>query len=399
MKRTFRFFFLALALIACQPQTSASVRIVDGQNVLSVQPQSQNAAAVIASAGLALGPADKLYYNGFEVPSGYSLPPNANGVLQIRRAVEVTLVGPKGQMKFQSAALTVGQAVAENGLTLFANDFLSPLPQTPLTAPLTVTYRPARNLTISLDGASQTIKSAALTVGQALTEAGLPLIGLDYSLPAESKPLPATGRIKIVRVSESFSLQQKPVPFKTQYQTSDELELDTKKVLQAGEPGLAVVRTRVRTEDGKQVSSQEESEAIVRPPVDEIMGTGTKVVLHTVPGSKPPLQYWRAVSMYATWYSPCHSGGSKCSYGTVSGLPLQHGVVAMVRANYDAMQGQRLWIPGYGSATIGDVGGGKPGTLWIDLGYGDDDPGPRLEGWVTVYFLAPVPQNILYVMQ
>ena len=214
--------------------------------------------------------------------------------------------------------------------------------------------------------------------------------------------MPANGKIKVVRVVESFSLQQKPVPFKTQYQLTDQLELDKQNTLQAGEPGLAVTRIRVRTEDGKQVSSESEAETVVRPPVDEIVGTGTKIVLRNIPGSKPPVQYWRAVSMYATWYSPCHSGTSKCSYGTASGLPVQHGVVAMTLANYNAMEGQRLYIPGYGSATIGDnpgPNGGMPGTLWIDLGYADDDPGIRLEGWVMVYFLTPVPASPMYVMQ
>ena len=144
MKRI-HLLMLALALISCQPQTStpAAIRIIDGQTVLSVQPTSQNAAAILADAGLTLGPADKLYFNGFEVPADYTPSPGAGGTFQIRRAVEVTLVTPDGQTKFQSAALTVGQAVAGNGLTLYANDFLSPLAGTPLTAPVTVTYRPA----------------------------------------------------------------------------------------------------------------------------------------------------------------------------------------------------------------------------------------------------------------
>jgi uncharacterized protein YabE (DUF348 family) len=391
---------LALALISCQPQAQVTtIRIVDGQNILTIQPTSRNPAAIIAEAGLALGPADKIYYNGVELPTEYSLPPGASGIFQIHRAVEVTLLTPDGKTTFQSSAPTVGQAVAQTGIMLYADDFLSPPAQTPLTAPLTVTYRPARELTISLDGTSITVKSSALTIGQALAQAGIALIGLDYSLPAESKLLPANGQIKVVRVTESFSLQQKPVPFKTEYQTSDELELDTQNLLRAGEPGLAVIRVRVRTEDGKQVSSQTEAETTVRPPTNEIIGTGTKISLHDIPGSKPPVQYWRAVQMYATWYSPCHSGTSKCSYGTASGLPVQRGVVGMIRANYNAMAGQKVYIPGYGTATIGDIGSGMPGRPWIDLAYADNDPGDRLEGWVTVYFLAPIPANPMYVIQ
>jgi hypothetical protein len=45
------------------------------------------------------------------------------------------------------------------------------------------------------------------------------------------------------------------------------------------------------------------------------------------------------------------------------------------------------------------VGGGFPdGRLWIDLAYSDDD-WVAWHGYVTVYFLTPVPANILYVLQ
>ena len=175
--------------------------------------------------------------------------------------------------------------------------------------------------------------------------------------------------------------------------------MDTQNILQPGQQGLAVTRIRTRLEDGKAISTETEDETIVQPPVSQIVGTGTKATLHTVPGSKPALQYWRAISMFATWYSPCHSGTSKCSYGTASGLPVMRGVVGMIRANYNAMQGQQLYIPGYGKAVIGDIGAGTSQGPWIDLGYADDDPGTRLEGWVMVYFLAPIPPNILYIIQ
>ena len=369
--------------------------------MIALQPKSANAAAIVAEAGFKLSPADKLYYNGFELPADFSLPSGANGTLQIRHPQQVTLVTPDGSSTFETTAQTVGQAVAASGLTLYVNDFLSPPAQTPLDGddPVTITYRPARELTISLGETTITVKSSAKTVGQALAEAGIPLIGLDESVPAESKPVPANGKIKVIRVAETFSLQQKPVPFQIEYQTTDTLDLDTQNIIQPGAPGMAVTRIRVRLEDGKEVSSETEDESIVQPSVSQIVGTGSKITLRTVPGSKPPLQYWRAVSMYATWYSPCHSGTSKCSYGTASGMPVMRGVVGMIRANYNAMQGQPLYIPGYGKAVVGDIGAGTSQGPWIDLGYADDDPGDRLEGWVLVYFLTPVPPNILYVIQ
>jgi len=112
------------------------------------------------------------------------------------------------------------------------------------------------------------------------------------------------------------------------------------------------------------------------------------------------IEYWRAVEMFATSYSPCRLGvPDLCSNTTASGLPLQRGVVGTIRSWYNVMNGQQLYIPGYGFAVIGDLGAGYPdGRPLIDLGYGDDDYIPW-HSWVTVYFLPPVPDSIIYILK
>ena len=73
---------------------------------------------------------------------------------------------------------------------------------------------------------------------------------------------------------------------------------------------------------------------------------------------------------------------------------------------YNALAGQQLFIPGYGHATVADVGGGSiieknlgvARTKWIDLGYSDND-WQEWGTWVTVYFLAPAPASIPYLLQ
>lgn len=396
MTKRIAWLLLTLALVSCQPQAATIVHIIDGQNVVTLQPASQTPAALVAQAGLVLSPADKIYLNGFELPTDYVLPQGGTYTLQIRRAVEITLLTPDGQSTFQTAAATIGQALTQRGIQLYAADFLSPPAEAAVNGPLTVTYRPARDLTVSVDGNSITVKSSAQTVGRALAEAGIALLGLDISLPGEAEGVPGDGQIKIVRVAESVVLLEKAVPNQIEYQMSDQLELDTQNLLQAGEPGLAVSRVRIRTEDGQEVSRETEPETLVKPPVNRIVGLGTQVVVRTVDG----LQYWRAVRMYATSYSPCRSGvPDRCYTGTASGLPAQKGVVAMKRAWFNAMRGQQVYVPGYGVAVIGDVGGGFPdGRPWIDLAYSDDD-WQNWSGWVTVYFLTPVPANIIYSMQ
>jgi len=399
-----RFLWLSLGflLLSCQAQsTKTLIYLLDDDKVLTLQVDSNTPAAILAQAGVraegplaALSPADKIHFNGVDLPADFSLPPGGPYTLQIRRAHKLTLVTPDGQTSFETTAATIGQALAQTGLQLYASDAIEPALETPLKADSTVTYRPAREITFSVDGETVAVKSSALTVGQALASAGIPLLGLDKSLPAESDPLPADGQIRVVRVNEVVSLVEKSIPFSKKYEYSADLAVGTQKVLQAGEAGLMVSRVRVRYEDGVEVERTTEAETLTRQPKESIVSLGTLVTVQTldVPGGQ--IQYWRAVQMYATSYSPCRSGTSKCSSGTASGIPVRRGVVAMTRAFYNQLAGTQVYVPGYGVAVIGDVGGGFPdGRLWIDLGYSDED-WQNWGGMVTVYFLAPAPASI-----
>jgi 3D (Asp-Asp-Asp) domain-containing protein len=237
-------------------------------------------------------------------------------------------------------------------------------------------------------------------VGQALAESGFPLIGLDTSLPVETAPLPENGQIQVVRVVETVALTQKTIPFSTRTELSADLELDQQALLQGGEPGLAIARLRNRSEDGVQVSQQSESESVIRPPQDRILGIGTKIVIRTTTVDGVNIEYWRVLRMFATSYSPCRSAtpDGRCMFGTSSGMPVQKGVVAMQYYWYLLFGFEHLYVPGYGNAIVGDVGGTNlSSNYWIDLGYSDSDFVGWSE-WVTVYFLTPVPANPGYIL-
>ena len=147
-----------------------------------------------------------------------------------------------------------------------------------------------------------------------------------------------------------------------------------------------------------EISRVTENESVVRPPKKRVLGYGTKVEIKIAAVDGVQIEYWRAVQMYATSYSPCRSGTSSCSYGTSSGIRLTKGIVALRYSWYLNMGGQQLYVPGYGYATVGDVCGGCVGKPWIDLGYDEDNYQPW-SSWVTVYFLTPVPANILYALE
>jgi len=380
--------------IGCQPATLPTVTIIDDGIPITFQTNERIPIALIEQANMTLNENDRVLFKGSSVALDQPITENPIE-LQIRRAVTVTIVTPNGEQKFQTSAFTVGEALQEAGIPLLADDKVDPPANTSLNGSITIKYVPPRWLTVTADGKSMQIQTSARTVGEALAEAGIPLLGLDYSLPPENEALPPNGQIKVVRVNESVVLVQKPIPFETELIASSEVPLDQTQILSPGENGLSVERARVRYEDGLEVSRVTEGESVVRTPKNRTLAYGTKVEIKEAVVDGVTIEYWRAVQMYATSYSPCRLGTDTCGSTTASGKQLQKGVVALRTDLYRSLQGQPLYIPGYGYATVEDACGGCTGQPWIDLGFSDND----YETWhsvVTVYFLTPVPQVIIY---
>jgi len=402
MKPT-RFILLAgitFLLAACQQKSSLVTIFADGQ-IFSLRNTRGTPADLLAVAGITLGRDDRVLSLGRPIPLELALPDSKPCTITVRRAVAMTIFAPDGQQTIQTSALTVGEALAEAGFRLYTTDRIDPPAETPVRDGMSAIVQPGREIVVTMDGTQVRVRSAANTVGQALAETGIPLIGLDTSHPGESAPLPEDGRIRVVRRVESVALIQKTIPFSTRSELSADLEIDQQALLQGGESGLAITRLRTRSENGVKVSQVSESESVVRPPLDEILGIGTKIVIRTAVVDGVSIEYYRALQLMTTSYSPCQSAtlDGRCSYGTSSGLPVQRGTVAMVYTWYLAFGYDKLYIPGYGYATVGDVGGGYPpgNHYWVDLAWTDAEYQPMM-GWTTVYFLTPVPQNLVYVL-
>lgn len=380
-------------VIAVQRAATIQLR-ADGQ-LYTLTSGEKDLGALLARWGLTLGPDDQLLLAGQPVNLNDPLPDAALIALELRRPHLITLNVDGGTQQWHSAAATLGAALAEHDLALSPADYLSPPAETRLDGGLSATLVRARPLSIRLAGQTLQLHSAAASVGEALAQAGIALQGEDYSEPAEDHPVPPDGAIRVVRVTESVQLLQEIVPHETRWQPDDTAELDAQSVVQLGQDGVQAARVRVRYEDGQEVSRQTEAERLLVPPVEQINGYGTKIVIRTAVVDGVTIEYYRAVQVFATSYSPCRSGvPDRCYHGTSHGLPVKQGVVATWYNWYIALGGHTVYIPGYGSAVIADVGAYRDRSVpWIDLAYTDD----AYVGWaqyVTMYFTTPVPPDM-----
>ena len=393
------FYVLAFVfcLFACQPKILPTVTIIDNDNILTLRTDERLPSALLKQAGITLSPNDRILLNGLSMGLDQAIT-DAPITIQIRRAITFTVVTSEKEKRLRSSAFTLGAALQEASFWLHAGDKIALQLNAPIRNGMKIELPSPRQLSVSVDGKILQIQSSARTVGEALTEAGIPLVGLDYSLPAENELIPSDGQIRVVRVMESVLLTQSAIPFESDFQASADVPLDQTRIIQLGEAGLTVQRTRIRYENGTEISRTSEEAKMVRPPKTRVLGYGTKIEVKTATVDGVSIEYWRAVQMYVTSASPCRSDGDRCYSGTASGKTMQKGMVGMRYDWYLSMQGQGLYIPGYGFGSVEDVCNGCVGKPWIDLGFSDNDYEPW-HSWVTVYFLTPVPANVIYVLE
>ncbi|MGD8457302.1 MAG: ubiquitin-like domain-containing protein [Anaerolineales bacterium] len=355
-------------------------------------------------ADIPLNPGDQILIDGKAFPPDKEVLYAPSYSVEVRPGKEVRLWRGDQETVFVSGALTLGQALWDEGIRLRAGDVLTPPPETPLDVPLTATLVEGKLVEITTDGGQINTIVGAETVGAALAEVGISLQGLDYSSPPEDQPLPEDGRIGVVRVREELLLEEETIPYNLEVKLLEDVELDTYKVVDFGATGIRAKQVRVRYEDGEEVSRTVGEEWLVREPRTRVEGWGSKIVLRTLDTPNGPIEYWRVVDLWVTSYSPCRSAGEpgKCYYYTSGGREVKRGVAAV---SYDwwlkMNETTTVYVPGYGQAVISDVGRAPShsGGFWIDLAYSDDETASWAK-WVTVYFTTPLPppEDIIWVL-
>ncbi len=386
--------------ISISRPVNVRLTIGTGTDALNFTSYQRFGGNILLDAGLRLYPGDRLRWNGNELLSSFPLGGVADLDLVLERADSFTLItenDPAGKTAYGSGS-TVFDALLSAGFKVNKSMLVIPDGDAAFEPGMTIEVLPLKTLTISKNGNLVTSVSAGATVGEALARAGLPLCGSDVSIPASGERLPDDGKILIVPVSDVFSVNAEPVRKETEWSASAELDLDETRLLAEGADGLRGTFTRVRTENGEVVLNQTSEEMMLVEPLNEKREYGTKINIRTLDTPEGPVEYYRAVTVYATSYSPCRSGTASCITGTASGMKVQKGVAAVTSSWYNKFGGQTVYVPGYGKAVIADVGGGIAGKRWIDLAYDDDN----FEGWsreTTLYFLTPVPADMVWVLQ
>ncbi len=326
----------------------------------------------------------------FARPRAWVVPDPPPVRISLRRAVRIVVDDGSVPYWIFSTAPTLGEALLREQVTLYLGDQVRPGLGSPVQAGLHVSIERSKPVLVSADGHTVRTRTRGKTVGDTLAELGITVAGSDRVTPAMPEAITDNVTIRLVRVQNLVQVERQPIPYELVVVPDDELELDHQQLTQAGADGEFRRRYRVTIEDGIQVTRTLVDAWVAAEPVTNVVSYGRKVVMRTLDTPQGQLTYWRHIRMYATSYSKSTAGVSpSASYFGITrlGLPMRRGIVA-VDPTVVAL-GSQIYVPGYGTGLAGDTGGGVRGK-WVDLGY-DDENLVIWHQWVDVYQLGPPP--------
>ncbi|WP_107357909.1 resuscitation-promoting factor [Streptomyces agglomeratus] len=152
-------------------------------------------------------------------------------------------------------------------------------------AGLTLDVRTERAVTFMADGRERTIRTNAATVGEALAEAGISLRGQDTT-SAPPGSFPRDGQtITVMRIRGTREVREEPIAFDVVRTEDPSLFKGTEVVVRAGEQGSRWVTYFVRTVNGVRQQPRRIAEEIAREPVARWVKVGTKEKPTSVAGA------------------------------------------------------------------------------------------------------------------
>jgi uncharacterized protein YabE (DUF348 family)/3D (Asp-Asp-Asp) domain-containing protein len=402
------------------------VTIVDGGAVRTVRTLEQAVNDVLDEAGIELGPGDRVRVNGQrasdasdDVAAGWmasGIPrPRAASLyvasnrgersfavshlplhIEVQRAKMVHLVVAGAgvdsgvEQTLHTRAETLGQALAEAQIPLHLGDWVHPGLDTLVTTGLGAFVQRGASVAVVVDGRTLAARTQAATVGEVLAELGVSLMGQDYSEPALDTGVQNGLRVRVVRVVERTTVEQKEIPYETEWIADPSLELDQRRLDDAGAKGIIRRRYKVVYHDGQEVDRYLEEEWTAQEPRPRRIVYGTRIVVRTLETPDGPIEYWRRIRVFLTAYTAatCGKAPDDPGYGiTRLGWKMRHGIIA-VDPRVIRLRSQ-LYVPGYGPGIAGDTGGGIKGRH-IDLGY-EEGHMVHHYWWGYVYVRTPVP--------
>jgi uncharacterized protein YabE (DUF348 family) len=180
--------------------------------------------------------------------------------------------------RYTTAAKTVGDFLAQQGVTVAADQQITPSLDSQIVDNLSITVATLPTVVVT-DGNSKpfNVIAAAGTVGAMLTKQGIPLGSHDTVSPGPATRITDGLTIAVTRVDMRTTKKTEAIPQPADKSVGDPgLAAGTKKTVQQGHPGTIEITYQTRVVNGKAEAPKEVSRATVTAAVATVIHVGTK---------------------------------------------------------------------------------------------------------------------------
>lgn len=196
--------------------------------------------------------------------------------ISVRYARQITVTVDGEEQQLWTTALSVDEALADLDIRHEGADISVARSQSIGRGGLDFEIRTPKEITVVADGASNPVTTTALTVREALTEAGITLGDRDLVEPTLESVVADAATVTVQRVTVETETVTAAVPFETTEQEDDSLEVGKESVATEGQNGSVERVVQKTYVDGTLHNEKVLSETVVAAPVDEVVLIGTK---------------------------------------------------------------------------------------------------------------------------
>lgn len=224
---------------------------------------------------------------------------------------QVTLTLDGNTQTFQTSAETVGQFLAEQNIPVSDEDVLNPAATTQVSDQLDIHLYTSWEVPVQIDGQTKVVHTVSRDVAGVMKDAGITLNPHDKVEPALSAAISKQTAIKVTRIDEKVVQVAESVPFQEIRKNDPTLKKGETRVLQSGQPGKATAHYKVVLENGKEISRELVRRDAVTPKHDRIVAVGTANIRSANVGSTKAIAASAANSKSAVIASSLVSRGGK----------------------------------------------------------------------------------------
>ncbi|WP_240688158.1 G5 and 3D domain-containing protein [Pseudalkalibacillus hwajinpoensis] len=203
---------------------------------------------------------------------------NPGDVIEWKPAVQVTLTINGENKKVWSTRDTVNELLEDENVEVSEHDQLSASLNDQLKEDMNITVDEAFQVAVNDGGKQTNVWTTSTTVAGFLEQQNIQLGELDRVEPEKDNDVKENSEIKVIRVEKVTDVVEESIDYATVTRKDSALQKGKEKVLEAGSEGKQEKHYEVVLENGKEVSRELKKTEVVKESSDRIVSVGTQVI-------------------------------------------------------------------------------------------------------------------------